>query len=234
MKSLIKRIAQSMLALAFFAGTSASSAALIVPDYGDTGWHQYSLSLPTGFSGTVMIGVSDAGDTSEDSELLVDNIQGIGFLNPSFESGDLTGYTSLGNASVVPTRTAHNGAVYLPTDGGNMLLLVADGTSTAAWGGTDGALVLQLVNAAPGSMLVFDFAFLARDYDPFKDFAFVSLQPLAGGARLDQQLAGIVAPVLTDTLNGQISGSVPEPATALLALVGLAEVLRRRRQATAG
>ena len=74
--------------------SSVSSAVIIVPDFGETGWQTYSHTFEEEWEGYVGIGVSDYGDEVWGSILLIDNFAtvGISIVNPSFETGDFTGY----------------------------------------------------------------------------------------------------------------------------------------------
>ena len=73
--------------------SSVSNGVILVADYGETGWQTYSHWFEEPWTGSVGIGVSDYGDTSAGSILLIDNFVGMGAPgNPSFETGDFTGY----------------------------------------------------------------------------------------------------------------------------------------------
>ena len=83
-----------------------------VGDLGDSGWHTESFTVTTAGVYDIGFGVVNVEDSSADSVLSIDNIDIIDTptsTNLDFESGDFTGWQTIGNASVVssgaPTNT---------------------------------------------------------------------------------------------------------------------------------
>jgi len=87
--------------------------------------------------------------------------------NGSFESGDFTDWDAndyTGTATVVTEATAASGNIYTATDGIYFANLVADS-----------ALLQFGLTWNAGEKIGFDWAFLAKDYDPYNDIALFSL-----------------------------------------------------------
>ena len=121
--------------------------------------------------------------------------------NPSFETGDFTGWTTTGALSVVPSYTTQNALVYGPTQGTSFALGqtqgdfnldgffgLAPGTfhtyfTAGACCYTSGSALKQTVGLTAGETIRFDWLFFADDYQPFNDAAFAvvhnSVSPLA-------------------------------------------------------
>jgi hypothetical protein len=112
-------------------------------------------------------------------------------VNGSFETGDFTDWQVLGDTSVVSSTTTQQGANILPTEGAYMALLTAGGASTSAVetflglasgsiaalqsNATAGSAIKQTFFATQGEVISIGWNFLANDYMPYNDFAFVSI-----------------------------------------------------------
>jgi hypothetical protein len=110
--------------------------------------------------------------------------------NPSFETGDFTGWTTTGALGVITSYTTQNDLVYGPTHGtsfalgqtqGNFNLDgffgLAPGTfntscTAGACGYTSGSALKQTVGLMAGETIHFDWLFFADDYQPYNDAAF--------------------------------------------------------------
>jgi hypothetical protein len=120
--------------------------------------------------------------------------------NPSFETGDFTGWTTLGNDTIKTSAygTGPTDGVYdaLITGGGiavatiESFMGVAAGSLNGLGNGTtfDGSALKQTINVSAGQTLKFDWNFLTNEQtsstNPFNDFAFVSLKPTSGSGFL--------------------------------------------------
>jgi hypothetical protein len=100
-------------------------------------------------------------------------------------ASNFTGYTVNGSgANVVTSSTSHGGTIYSPTEGSYMAELTASGANMSFLGvtsATDGTYITFPFTANKGDAFSFDWNFLAEDYLPFKDFAFVFGQDTLGG-----------------------------------------------------
>ena len=83
--------------------------------------------------------------------------------NGNFDSG-LTGWNIEGNVTV---------------DNGYAVLNTFDGIDTSVYGGTNGSILSQTVNALAGDVISFSYSFNTDDYFPYNDFSLV-----AGDAQL--------------------------------------------------
>lgn len=84
----------------------------------ETGYNTFSYEIPTTGTYTLGLGVVDVGDTIVNSGLLVDNVN-VG-TNGSFETGDFSGWETIGNTSIVDSNfgidpTEGNSQAYLAT-----------------------------------------------------------------------------------------------------------------------
>ncbi len=211
----MKKLLQTLALASCLAAASGTNAQIVVPDYGDTGWQTFSRTLGSTFNGTVRIGVANEGDDMVSSRLLLDNFQGLSLTNPSFETGDFSGWNLVGSGSVSSSTTADLGTVYGPTDGTYFAELSSGSSESADWldallppgyDAYNGSWLEFNVNIPAGATVSFDWAFLAGDHVPFHDFAFLWYQE-PGAAPSLEPLAYI--------------DSVPEPAPLVLMALGL-------------
>ncbi len=225
-KKIILASILTLLMIAVLPGLS--SATIVVPSYGETGWQTYSHYFDDDWSGLVGIGVSDESDTQQPSYLLIDNFVNLGPAgNQGFEMGNFTGYTLNGTGSVVPSATSFWGTVFTPTEGSLMAMLDSDESDTGAstsflnpWllptmSATDGSWIEFSVNALAGDTVFFDWNFFTTDYTPYQDFAFL-YSKLPGAADLE---------------HAEILAKIPEPSTLILlgaGLFGLGAYSRRK------
>lgn len=210
----------TLLALAAALGLAGSAQATItVPSYGATAWETFSYTFLEDFDGVVSIGVSNVGDEDLDANLLLDQLENWGAVgNTGFEMGDLSGYTLSGNGMATDLESSDAGNDYVPMEGTWMASLWSNGANTSAWVGTNGAYLSFEVSKSAGDSVSLYWAFLAHDYTPFADFAFLSLSNDLTGTTEVIRLAEI-API-------------PEPETYALILAGLGLVgwMSRRRK----
>lgn len=78
--------------------------------------------------------------------------------NGNFSAG-LTGWSTQGNVST--------------SSGYAVLTSAGSGVSTGSFGGTNGSILSQAINASAGDTISFSYNFLAGDYLPFNDFSLV-------------------------------------------------------------
>ena len=165
-----------------------ASAWIYVPGQGDTGWQTYTYTAGTGgFIGTAGFVSSNAVDNIAYSELLLDNLQGGGGTNPSFETGNLTGYTvvteppqassvnvtSLVTAYSYNAYSATNGtefadlqSLYLNNASSNWGVTTSQFTNASGQSGTTGSILEREITLAAGAAFSFDWAFLGNDTYP--------------------------------------------------------------------
>jgi hypothetical protein len=220
-------ISLCVIALAIGLFILPAQATIFVPSYGETGWQSFTIyytgSNPfTGFANWL---VANTIDTALNSELLLDNISQNALGNPSFETGNYTGYVlgALSNGQVVGSSTSSGGNTYLPTNGSFLSSQFSFGDNAGAFQnatgafGTDGSFLKTPIIVFGGGSFSFDWAFLAHDYFPFTDFAAFYITDCQGNQ------------VWYDVL-AQIGPSAPVPPSILLlgsALLGLVGLRRK-------
>jgi hypothetical protein len=243
MKKLLMIIATVCLVLGLNYGASAW---VYVPSRGDTnGWLTYTYTAgPTGFEGTAGFVSSNVIDDSAYSELLIDNLRGGGVTNPSFELGNLTGYTAvseglqLSSVNVTPLVTGYSYTAYEATDGIEFAdiqsyyinsemtqwgVTTSQFTNASGQPGTTGAILETEITLAAGAAFSFDWAFLAGDTIPWGDFGLFYLKDASGNIVFSEGLAqiGTGSPV-------PIPPSVLLLGSGLLGLLGLGWRGKRR------
>jgi hypothetical protein len=229
MKKLLIIIATVWLVLGVNYGASAW---IYVPDRGDTGWQTYAYTAGSaGFTGTAGFVVSNVIDNSAYSELLLDNLQGIGGTNLSFETGNLTGYIvvteppQISAVNVTGLVTAYSYTAYEATAGiefadlqglylNNTMshwgVTTSQFTNATGQAGTVGSILETALTLTPGATFSFDWAFLGNDFTPWNDFALFYLQDANGGIVFSEGLAQIGS-----------APAVPLPSSLLLLGSGL-------------
>lgn len=88
-----------------------------------TGYNTFSYEIPTTGTYTLGLGVVDVGDRIVNSSLLVDNVN-VG-TNRSFETGDFSGWETIGNTSIVDSNFGID-----PTEGNSQAYLSVPEPST--------------------------------------------------------------------------------------------------------
>ena len=135
----------------------------------------------------------DANSNTMSTGTFFSSIDSYTLLNGGFETGDFTGWTTIGDTQI---ETAEFGAG--PTAGAQQALLTSGATSVSDadleeflgldfgdldslgnGDATEGSAILQTITVTPGMTLSFDFNFLTNEGSPsaFNDFAFVSIAP---------------------------------------------------------
>ena len=241
MKKLLIIIATVCLVLGLNYGASAW---VYVPAQGDTnGWLTYTYTAgATGFEGTAGFVSSNAVDNYAYSELLIDNLQGGGVTNPSFELGNLTGYTAvseppfLSSINVTPLVTAISYNAYTATNGVEFAdiqsyyinsamtqygVTTSQFTNASGQSGTTGGILETGITLAPGATFSFDWAFLGNDTLP-GDFGLFYLKDTSGNIVFSEGLAQI------GTAAVPIPPSVLLLGSGLLGLLGLGWRGKRR------
>ncbi len=200
------------------AAVGPSRAWVFVLDHGDTGWQTFVYDPgPAGFSGTAGFVVSNVIDGSGYSELLLGSLSHGGDpANLSFQLGDYTGYSLLGDsyAEVATMVTAASGRAYTPLEGAYFSRQLSLGTGARTEGfqnahrqpGTGGSILETPISLPPGSRFTFNWAFLGGDQAPWDDFALFYLKDAGGNIVFAAGLAQIgrppvaVAPALAPLL----------------------------------
>lgn len=162
----------------------------------ETGFSNFEFAFENAGPVNVGFAVLDEGDTIVSSALAIDNILVVPTTEPqpmpsgnlSFESGDFSGFSVTGNASI---EDASFGVA--PSDGETQALLTTDFSANdaadiellfdlepgtlAALGGTNGSAIAFEVQGVEGETISFDYSFLTDEFtpNPFNDFAVVSL-----------------------------------------------------------
>jgi hypothetical protein len=242
MKKLLIIIATVWLVLGVNYGASAW---MYVPSRGDTGWQTYTYTAgPGGFNGTAGFVVSNVIDNSAYPELLLDNLKGGGGTNPSFETGNFTGYTfvdqlpQMSFANVSDLVTAYSYTAYSATAGTYFADLqgLYLNNNYSHWGittsqfrnadgqsGTVGSILERTITLSAGASFSFDWAFLASDTIPWDDFSLFYLKNQSGAMVFSTGLAQIgTAPAVP------IPPSVLLLGSGLLGLLGLGWRGKRR------
>ena len=151
---------------------------------GATGATYTATANDVGEAVRVVVGYTDGGGTHESvTSAATANIQPT--TNYSFETGDYTGWSTLGPTSVVASGSGQN-----PTDGSHLAFLSAGGSSSASSiesflgvqsnalpqfaDATDGSAIKISLSVVAGTVVTADWNFIGVDYLPYNDFAFVT------------------------------------------------------------
>ncbi len=260
MKRLSVLLSSLVFVFVFMSMCQNAFAWVDVPDYGDTGWHTYSHTFNSDWTGAAGFLVSNYGDGQGDTYssplLLIDNLKATdssgaslnAFANPSFETGDLYGYGSYGDVGVEtydnafdPNTNSWDGTEYLPTDGSYMAYLCADDTNAdiQSWLGSSAGILSESTNGAimyldnpdTNGLLSFD----AGDTFSF-DWAFIGddYYPYQDFSLFIHTLGDDQESIGYDELgrigNGCSNSPVPEPPSVMLLVIGFAVLLYRTRR----
>lgn len=144
-----------------------------------------------------------------------------GIINGGFETGDFSGWTTLGNMSVSTGASYGAAGSVNPESGTYSALLnsnnvsaanlaaamgVSEATLEASNGGVDatnGSLLYQTVSANAGDTLSFNWNFVEQDYLPYDDWAFYGISVDGGPATVTKFASlGDVGPDPGTTVNG--------------------------------
>ncbi|MBV9670355.1 MAG: PEP-CTERM sorting domain-containing protein [Acidobacteriales bacterium] len=97
------------------------------------------------------------------------------FTNPSFETGNVNGWTVQGSVSVQSSVTGATGVTVNPTQGSYFGYLTSCCVYGLMPGYTDGSTLSQELDLAAGQKISFDWFWNSYDYLPFNDAAFVTI-----------------------------------------------------------
>jgi hypothetical protein len=163
----------------------------------ETGYNTFSYEFTAAGDYTIGLGVVDVADQVVDSALVVDNFEVLAAVpvvvieNPSFETGDLSGWNTLG--AVTPDATDLG---LVPTDGTFQAVLTNDtaaesetelesflGLETGTLDGlgngdaTEGSGLAQTIRVEAGETLTFDWNYLTNEESDsiYNDFAFITI-----------------------------------------------------------
>lgn len=230
----MRKILMLLLCIAFILTAGSAYAFLEVPSYGNTGWQHFELTLDDDFYGAIGWVVSDEGDNSVASYLLLDNItigSPAGVLFSEDFEGSASGWLTEGSVSLV-TTSAYSSETISAMGGSYMAeLFSVDGdsgfdTSIFGYDGTDGSLLyMDYLQLGTGTTISFDWLFATEDYTPYKDFSLFAMYEGQGDPTGPEDF------VLYEL--GTIGGgqSVPEPSTMLLlgtCIFGIVGASRRK------
>ncbi|GAB3023571.1 PEP-CTERM sorting domain-containing protein [Bowmanella dokdonensis] len=141
-------------------------------------------------------------------------------INPGFEEGSLSGWSSSGSVSVTSSANLDAGTVS-PFEGSFMAELVSAATSAselaaimgvseatleatnAGVNATNGSLLYQSTSAQAGDSFTFNWNFVEQDYLPYDDWAFYGIRLGNGATELFKFASlGTVGPGNGSTING--------------------------------
>ncbi len=204
---------------------------IYVPPLGDTHWQTFTKTFESGFTGTAGFVVSNQGDDSMESWLLLDNLSHAGnSSNVGFESGDYDGYTLVGSSVgevINYTITAPSVVEYYPIEGNYMSRQLSYDQDTSSFlnafnqPGYNGSILETQIDVKAGETFSFNWAFITWDTPTNStpvgyDFALFYLKDGQGNIIETHGLAQVV----------------PVPATLILlgsGLLGLVGIKLRRR-----